>query len=80
MSKNQHISHLLTKNYMSYSEIIPNSNSVKYLGLILDSKLTWKVHIDTKCNQINSKYKRMYWLIGRKSQLALKKQNTYSNL
>ena len=53
-------------------KIVPNNNSVKYSDLHLNSILTWKVHISKKKNEINKKYKNMYWLIGRKSQLALK--------
>ena len=54
------------------SKITPNTSTVKYLGLHLDTRLTWKEHIKKKRNEINIKYKNMFWLIGRKSQLALK--------
>ena len=50
---------------------IPTSNSVKYLGLHIDRRLTWKTHIKSKQKQLTTKTKRMYWLIGRKSQLSL---------
>lgn len=51
--------------------IIPPSNCVKYLGLYIDRRLTWKQHITLKRQQLNIKTKRMYWLIGPKSQLSL---------
>lgn len=50
---------------------IPSSNSVKYLGLTIDRRLTWKQHITLKRKQLDIKTKRMYWLIGPKSQLSL---------
>jgi hypothetical protein len=49
---------------------LPVKNKVKYLGLILDQKLTWRPHITTKKTQINLKLRQMYWLIGRKSKLT----------
>jgi hypothetical protein len=45
-------------------------NEVKYLGLILDQKLTWRLHITAKKTQINLKLRQMNWLIGRKSKLT----------
>lgn len=52
-------------------EQIPNSNCVKYLGMHLDRRLTWKDHIKSKKEQLNIKTKRMYWLLGKKSELSL---------
>jgi hypothetical protein len=52
---------------MLNNEPIPMKNEVKYLGLPLDRRLTWK----TKKQQLNIKTKQMNWLIGRKSQLSL---------
>jgi hypothetical protein len=49
---------------------LPVKNEVKYLGLILDQKLTWRPHITAKKTQINLKLRQMNWLIGRKSKLT----------
>lgn len=51
--------------------IIPNSPSVRYLGLHMDAKLTWREHIIKKRKQIDLKFKQLYWLLGRKSPLSL---------
>jgi len=51
--------------------IIPNSPSVRYLGLHMDTKLTWREHIIKKRKQIDHKFKQLYWLLGRKSLLSL---------
>lgn len=50
---------------------IPKSNCVKYLGLYLDRRLTWKEHIVKKRSHLNIKTRKMYWLLGSKSELTL---------
>lgn len=50
---------------------IPQSNEVKYLGFHLDRRLTWHKHIFTKRKQLGLKFRDMYWLIGKNSQLTL---------
>jgi len=42
---------------------------VKYLGLTIDSKLTWKQHILNKRNEIKNKFRQLNWLIGKHSKL-----------
>jgi len=50
---------------------IPRANVAKYLGLHLDSKLTWKVHITKKRKELDIKLKQMYWFLGKKSSFSL---------
>ena len=35
-------------------EIISNSNSAKFLGLVIDENLTWNLHIIQMCNKLRS--------------------------
>jgi len=48
--------------------VLPQAESVKYLGLHFDCKLNWKEHIAKK---IDLKAKETNWLIGRNSNLSL---------
>ena len=50
---------------------VPQAEHVKYLGLYLDRRLTWKKHIFTKRKQLGLTLRKFYWMIGRKSQLRL---------
>jgi len=51
--------------------LIPELPSVRYLGMYMDKKLTWREHIVKKRKQIDLKFKQLYWLLGRKSLLSL---------
>lgn len=48
----------------------PLNSPVKYLGLYLDSKLTWKHHIETKLKQAHQKLHQLKPIINRKSSLS----------
>lgn len=49
---------------------VPYANQAKYLGMNLDAKLKWKVHVKKKAQELQLKYRKMYWLMGRNSQLS----------
>lgn len=50
---------------------VPYANIAKYLGMNLDAKLKWKEHIKKKKEELNIRYRKMYWLIGRSSELSI---------
>lgn len=50
---------------------IPQTEDVKYLGMHLDRRLTWRRHIWTKRKQLGLKYSKMYWLMSRNSSLTM---------
>ena len=51
--------------------IIPYETNVKYLGMTLDARLRWKVHVKKKREELGLKYRKLYWLLGRNSQLSI---------
>jgi hypothetical protein len=74
-SKSLHITLTLRKGHCPAVNInqiiIPQTETVKYLGLQLNRTLTWKDHIAKKRKQINLKIKEIYWLIERKFNLSI---------
>lgn len=54
-----------------YGKEIPQCESVKYLDIHLDKRLTWKKYIFTKRKQLNLLTSKMYWLLEKKSKLTL---------
>jgi hypothetical protein len=74
-SKSSHITFTLRKGHcpaVSINQTIkPQAESVKYLGLQFDRRLTWKDHVAKKRKEINLKIKEINSLIGRKSHLSI---------
>lgn len=60
-------------------EVIPFSNQAKYLGMTLDTKLKWKEHVKKKREQLELKYKKMKWLMGRYSSLSIENKSLLYN-
>lgn len=54
------------------SKQVPHANTAKYLGMTLDAKLRWKEHVKKKKEELNIKFRKMYWLLGRNSELSIK--------
>jgi hypothetical protein len=59
---------------------IPRKTEIKYLGMTIDSKLTWKQHIVKKQKQVNITIKQLNWLLGRKSNLAIENKLIYKTI
>ena len=53
------------------NNIIPYSNQAKYLGMTLDTRLRWKVHVKKKREELNINFKKIYWIIGRNSSMSI---------
>lgn len=74
-SKSIHID--FTNKHCNYHPIyingmqVPYANTAKYLGITLDAKLRWKSHVKKKRQELDIRYKSMYWLFGRKSCLSV---------
>ena len=56
--------------------IVLNKDTVRYLSMTLDRRLTWKQHIVDKSKQLRDKLKKLYWLIGRRSNLSTQNKIT----
>jgi uncharacterized protein with GYD domain len=39
--------------------------------MTLDAKLRWKAHVKKKREELGLKYKKIYWLMGRRSALSI---------
>lgn len=65
---NRNLSH---KPVFINEQIVPFSNTAKYLGMTLDAKLRWKPHVKRKLEELKIKFRKMYWLLGRSSTLSI---------
>jgi hypothetical protein len=54
-----------------YNEQLPQAEEVKYRGLHLDGRLTWRKHILAKRKYLGITLSKMYWLLGRKFKLSI---------
>lgn len=57
------------------NQAVPYADTAKYLGMTLDAKLRWKVHVKKKKEELEIRYRKMHWLLGRNSKLT-----TYNKL
>lgn len=39
--------------------------------MTLDTKLRWKEYVKKKCEELKTKYRKMYWMLGRNSKLTV---------
>lgn len=62
----------INKNMIVNNKTIDWSDSVKYLGVLLDSRLTFTKHIDTQCNKAIGILVKLFPLLNRKSNLNIK--------
>lgn len=53
-------------------EQVPLVSVARSLGIYLDSRLTFKDHINIKVKELNINYKKMHWLLNKKSKLSIK--------
>jgi hypothetical protein len=56
------------------NEAIQHSQKVKYLGIWIDRRLTFKHHLEAKRTQLNSRLKQLYPLLCPNSKLRIKQK------
>ena len=53
------------------NDLIQQANSSCYLGVHLDSKLTWKIHIQKKRDQLKLRLRQMFWMLRSRSHISI---------
>lgn len=54
------------------NEQISQTKTAKYLGMHLDSRMAWKIHIWNKRKQLGHKLSKMYWLLNQSSHWTIR--------
>jgi hypothetical protein len=62
------------------NQIIPLADSARYLGVHLDSKRNWQIHLRKKRDQVKAQIRKLYWLIGYHSTLSLENKRRIYNV
>lgn len=60
-------------------KVIPHANEAKYLGITLDARLRWRAHVKKKKEELLIKFRKMNWLMGRRSKLSIQNKLTLYN-
>lgn len=50
---------------------IPSTPNARYLGLNIDSRLNWRVHISKKRNELKLWFRSLFWLLRARNKLLL---------
>ena len=50
---------------------IPFANTAKYLGMTVDAKLRWNENVEIKIMELQLKWKKLNWLLGRIFKLSI---------
>ncbi|GBN82377.1 hypothetical protein AVEN_152777-1 [Araneus ventricosus] len=53
-----------------YRRPIPWRDETKYLGVILDNRLTYKTHVPEVRNKVSAVNKKLYYVMGKNSKLS----------
>lgn len=61
-------------------EVIPLSQSVRYLGVTLDERLTWQTHISNIINKLRNRLSQLKFLLSRSSLSLRYKKLLYTSL
>jgi len=55
---------------------VPQPNAAKYLGVLLDRRLTFAKHVTDIRTRLRAKVAKHYWLLGSRSKLSLSNKLT----